>query len=240
MSQKAAIVDHPSASSKKCSQCGLRNFANTDRCRRCKSDLALSLTAATSNEQMPDNSNELGRSRVTLVVICSAGLALLLCLVFFYMKQDPPPTPEAVTETVVAEAAVPPAEQPQKDPAQQNPHSEEAARDVLAELKLFQGATESSMGYDKYEEMLNHLQGVVDNALPAFALSDRSFALEVEGAVRDYTAAGRWWKTTIRNSSTLSDADRVERTQPLWNSARTHVDNAEKILAPTRDSLANK
>ena len=79
--------------------------------------------------------------------------------------------------------------------------------------------------------MLIHLQAVVDNEFPAFALSDRSFALEVEGAVRDYTAAGRWWKTTIRNSTTLSEADRIERTQPLWNSAKTHVDNAEKILA---------
>lgn len=147
------------------------------------------------------------------------------------MKQDAPPTPAAVTEAVVAQAAVPQAEQPQENPAQQNPRSEQATKEVLAELKRFQGAMESSMGYDEYDEMLNHLKAVSDNALPAFALSDRSFALEVEGAVRDYTAAGRWWKTTIRNSSTFSDAERVERTQPLWNSARTHVDNAEKLLS---------
>ena len=231
MSQKATIVDHQSASSKKCSHCGLRNFADTNQCKRCKSDLALSLTMVETGEQVPDSTNEFGRSRVSIAVICSAGLALLFCLVFFYTKQDPPPTPEAVVETVIAEAAMSPAEQPHEDPPKQIPPREEATQDVLAELKRFQGATESNMGYDKYDEMLTQLQAVVDNALPAFALSDRNFALEVEGAVRDYTAAGRWWKTTIRNSRTLSEADRVERTQPLWNSARTHVDNAEKLLA---------
>lgn len=147
------------------------------------------------------------------------------------MKQDPPPTSAAVTKARVSKAAAPQPEQPQADSAQQNPQSEEAAREVLAELKRFQGATESSMGYDEYDEMLNHLKAVSDNAVPAFALSDRSFALEVEGAVRDYTAAGNWWKTTIRNNGVFSDADRSERTQPLWNSARTHVDNAEKMLA---------
>jgi len=231
MSQKTAIVDHPSASSKKCSHCGLRNFANTNRCRRCKTDLALSLTVAKKDEQMPDNSNEVGRSKVSVVLISAAGLALLLCLVFVYMKQDPPPTPIAVPEAVVAQAAVPQAEQSQENPEEQKSQSVSATREVLSELKHFQGAMERGMGYEEYDEMLNHLKAVSDSAIPAFALSDRSFALEVEGAVRDYTAAGNWWKTTIRNSSTLTDADRIERTQPFWNSAKTHVDNAEKILA---------
>jgi len=189
------------------------------------------LTVAKNEEQMPDNPNEFGRSKVSYAVICTAGLALLVSLVFFYMKQDQPPTPVAVTEASVAQVAVPQAEQPQEQPAQHNFRSEEAAREVLAELKRFQGATESSMGYDEYDEMLVHVTAVLDKAVPALTPSDRNFALEVEAAVRDYTAAGNWWKTTIRNSSVFSDADRIERTQPIWNSAKTHVDNAEKMLA---------
>ena len=59
---------------------------------------------------------------------------------------------------------------------------------------------------------------------------DEIFRQEVAAALREYTAAGNWWKTTIANSSVFTEDDRSERTRRNWASARTHLTNAEKVL----------
>ena len=89
------------------------------------------------------------------------------------------------------------------------------------------------MSYDQYNEMLTNLNAELNNTLPTFVRhdpSDERFRQEVAGAVRDYAAAGNWWKTTIKNSSVLSEADRTARLQVEWGSAQKHLDNAEKLL----------
>ncbi len=70
------------------------------------------------------------------------------------------------------------------------------------------------------------------NMIKCHSPSDESFRQEIAGALRDYTAAGNWWKTTIRNSSVLKDADRTARLQVEWASAQMHLDNAQKLLLP--------
>ncbi len=231
MSQKPAIVNHAAESSKKCFHCGLRNFADKTRCTRCKYDLSLPLTEPKNNEQLTDNSGELGRLKVSVVLILAA--LLLLGLGLLYMRQDPQRTPRAVSEAGVAQPATQQAEQPGQVIAQENPQSQEAAKHVLAGLKRFQGATESSTSYEEYDEMLTNLKADLNNTLPSFVdhnPSDETFRREVEAAIRDYTAAGNWWKTTIRNSAVFTDADRTERIIAIWTSAKTHLDNAEQTL----------
>ncbi len=184
-------------------------------------------------KQMSDKSGEFGRSKISFVLICAALLAVLLVLVLFYVRQSPQATSEAVSQVGLAQPAPQQVEQPGQDHAQTARQSEEAARRVLAGLEHFQDATERSMSYDEYDEMLTRLKADLNNTLPTFVShnpSDDAFRQEVAAALRDYTAAGNWWKTRIRNSSVLNDADRDERVQPSWKSARTHLENAEKLL----------
>ncbi len=184
------------------------------------------------------HSGELGQFKVSFVLTLAVAVAILLVLLLFYFRQNPQTTQAATqaapNETGVAQPPPPPqSEAPVQDLAQTNRQSEEAAKRVLAGIKRFQGATESSMSYEEYDDMLTRLKADLNDTLPTFVRhnpSDEAFRQEVAAALRDYTAAGNWWKTTIRNSSVLNDADRDERVQPSWRSAQTHLDNAQKLL----------
>ncbi len=158
---------------------------------------------------------------------------LLGGLFWLYILKDQQATPEPVAETAVVQPAPEPAQQ-QEATAQANPESREAAKQVLAGLKRFEGATNPGMSYEEYDEMLARLRSELDSKLPSFVdhnPGDETFRKEVEGAIRDYTAAQNWWKTVIRNSSVLSDADRTERLVPNWTSAKAHIENADQALA---------
>jgi len=182
-----------------------------------------------------DKSGELGQLKVSFVIF-AAVLAVLSVLVLHYVWRDSGKAPsEAISESSVAQPVMPDADQPGPDPAQQERQSEEAAKRILTGLKHFQGATESSMSYEEYDEMLTRLRADLNNTLPSFVghnSSDEAFRREAEAALRDYTAAGNWWKTTIRHSSVLNEADRDERVKADWSSAQTHLNNAEKLLLP--------
>ncbi len=232
MSQKPAAINPAVGSFKKCSHCGLRNLANKSRCARCKQDLSLTLTEAKIQEPLNDCSGEFGQSKVAVILIVSGVLLLVLGLV--YMRQRTQATPEPIGEVAVVQPATPDVEKPAKATSQESPQSKEAAAHVLGELRHLQRATESSMTYDEYDEMLTHLKADLNSTLPSYVdhkPSDEVFRREVESMVRDYTAAENWWKTTIRNSSVLSDADRTERLTASWTSAKTHLENAEQALA---------
>ena len=185
------------------------------------------------------HSGELGQSKVSFGLTLAVAGAILLALLLFYFRQAPQATQAATQaapndETSIAQPPPPPqSEAPVQDLAQTNRQSEEAAKRVLTGLKHFQGATESCMSYQEYDEMLTRLKADLNDTLPTFVRhnpSDEAFRQEVAAALRDYTAAGDWWKTTIRNSSVLNDADRDERVLPSWKSAQIHLENAEKVL----------
>jgi hypothetical protein len=184
---------------------------------------------------MPGNSGELGRSTFSFAWILAALVVLLVGLVVFNMRQGPQGTPEVGGEAVVAQTSVT-SEAPQPGPnaAEQNSQSEAAATQIVAELKRFQAITESGgMDYNEYVKRLNSLKTDLNNTLPSFVSqnpSGETFRQEVTAALRDYTAAQNWWKTTITNSSVFTEADRNERTQRNFQSARTHLTNAEKTL----------
>jgi len=232
--QKTATINPATDYSKKCLHCGLRNFADTNQCRRCESDLSLPLNVAKNDKQMRSNTAELGRSTFSFAWILAALVVVLLGLVLFYMRQGPQGTPEVGGEAAVLQAPVTPdAEQPGQNAVEQNSQSEAAATQILVELKRFQDATESGIDYNEYDKKLNSLKTDLNNTLPSFVRhnpSDEMFRQEVAAALRDYTAAGNWWKTTSTNSSVFTEADRNERTQKNWESARSHLTNAEKML----------
>lgn len=233
MFQKAATINHATESSKKCPHCGLRNFADTNQCRRCKSDFSLPLNVA-KDDNLSGNSGELGRSTFSFAWILAALAVVSLGLVLFYMRQGPQGTPELRGEAAVAPTpATPDAEQPGEKAVEENSRSEAAATQIVAELKRFHDATERAMDYNEYDSKLNSLKNDLNKTLPSFVRhdpSDEIFRREVAAALREYTAAGNWWKTSITNSSVFTEADRNERTQRNWASARTHLTNAEKTL----------
>jgi hypothetical protein len=177
------------------------------------------------------NSGEPGQFNISRVLILSAALVVLLGLLLFYFRQEPQETQAALNDTAVVQPT--PSAQPAQDVASQDLQSEQAAKQILTALKRFQDATERKMTYDKYNEMLIHLNADLNDTLPTFLRhqpDDESFRQEVAGALRDYTAAQNWWKTVIRNSQVLTDADRTDRLKIEWGSAQTHIDNAEKLL----------
>jgi hypothetical protein len=230
MSQKSAIVKQAAESSKKCFHCGLMNFARQARCARCRYDVWVELDEPKKARHLSDYYPALSRSKVG-AMICAT--VLLSGLGLLYLKQDAQGTPVTVSEARVAHSPTQPAEQPGPVIAPENPQSKEAARHVLAGLKHFHGEKESSRSYEEYDEMLTRLKVDLNNTLPSFVdqnTAAQSFRLDVAAAIQDYTAAGNWWKTTIRNSSVFTDADRTERVVANWTSAKTHLDNAEQML----------
>jgi hypothetical protein len=180
------------------------------------------------------DAGELGRSTFSFPWILAALVVVLLGLALFYMRQDPQVTAEAGSEAAVMPNPVAPdADRPGENALEQNSQSEAAATRIVAELKRFQDATERGMAYTEYDKQLNSLKTDLNTTLPSFVrhdASDEIFRQEVAAALREYTAAGNWWKTSITNSSVFTEADRTERTQRNWALARTHLTNAEKTL----------
>ena len=234
MSEKTAAADQVVKFSRKCSECGLRNFIDAKVCRRCEADLSRRPNAAKKIKPIPVEAGELRQSKAGRVVILVAALAILSGLALFYGRQVRQVT-EPVVGKVDTEQSAQATEQPVEDAATEEAKSEESAKEVLAGLKHFQETPKTSMTYEEYDQMLAHLRADLNNTLPSFVRhdpGDERFRKEVAAALRDYTAAGNWWKTTIRNSKVLTDADRTTRLQVEWGSAQTHLDNAEKQLLP--------
>ena len=183
---------------------------------------------------MRGDSVESDRSRYSFAWIFAALVVVLSGLVFFYMRQGPQGTPEPGSQAVVAQSPVAPdAEQPGPNAVEQNSQSEAAAKQIVTNLKHFQDATESGIDFNEYEKQLNSLKSDLNNTLPSFERhlpGDDTFRQEVAAALRDYTAAENWWKTTITNNTVFTEADRKERTQKNFESAREHLTNAEKML----------
>jgi ribosomal protein L40E len=233
MSQKTAAIAQPVKFSKLCSACGLRNFADSDRCRRCKSDLSRGSAGAGEVKQIRVDTGEPGSLKARRVLTLAVPVILFL-LIFFYVRQGSQETQASPGEVEVSQTVPAPPPQPEENSAPENAQSQAAAaKEVLTGLKRFQEATQNKMSYEEYDQMLTQLKADLNNMLPTFVQhspSDESFRQEIAGALRDYTAAGNWWKTTIRNSSVLNDADRTARLQVEWGSAQTHLGNAEKAL----------
>jgi hypothetical protein len=232
--KKTATINHAAESSKKCSHCGLRNFADRKKCKRCKSDLSSPMNMTKDDTQIQGDSGELGRSTFSFAWILVALVIVLLAVVVLSLRQGTQATSEVSSEAAVVQTPVTPdSEQPGQNAVEQNAQSEAAATHILSELKRFQDAAERGMDYTEYDKKLKSLKTDLNTTLPSFVRhdpSDESFRHEVAAALREYTAAGDWWKTTITNSSVFTDADRNERTQENWASARTHLTNAEKML----------
>jgi hypothetical protein len=223
-------------SSKKCVHCGLRNFPDKTICQRCKSDLSLPFNVASSDKQMHAESEKSNRSKFSAARIFAAlVVVVLLALALLFMRTGPEATAPlegnmAVTQTPVT----PETEQPRANSIEQDSQSDAAATQVITELKRFQNATETGMDYAEYDRQLNKLKADLNATLPSFVRhnpTDETFREEVAGALREYTAARNWWKTTVANSTVFTEADRNERTQRNWASARTHITNAEKASA---------
>jgi hypothetical protein len=231
MFQQAATSNRATDSSRKCLHCGLRNFAHTNQCMRCKSDFALQLNVKKSDKQMVRNSGKFDRSTFSFAWILAALVVVSLGLVLFYLSQGPRPGPDVAGEAVVAQTPVIPAAEQSAQNVEQGSQSDAAATQILTSLEHFQDATDRDMDYDEYDRQLNGLKTELNNTLPTFVRhdpGDEIFRQEVAAALRDYTAARNWWKTTITNSTVFTEADRTERTQRNFESARTHLTNAEK------------
>ena len=230
--EKADTIHH-SESSRKCVHCGLRNFLNRNECLRCKSDLSRQLNGSKGAALLGNDFGGVGRSTSRFVWILAALVTVLLGLVLVHMRQSSQGAPVQVSEAVV-QPATQAATQPAQEAAEQNSESEAAASQMIVELRHFQDAAESGVDYDDYDKNLNRMKSDLNSALTSFTRhdpNDEIFRQEVAGALRDYSAAGNWWKTTVTYSSVFTEADRNERTQRNWASARTHLTNAEKSLA---------
>jgi len=231
VSQEPTIINPNIASAKKCSRCGLMNFTERTQCARCGQELSPLIGELKSTPTVLDDPGDGSRLKVGVIVVFVA--VLLGGLFWLYILKDQG-TPDPVAETAVVQPAPEPVQQAAEIPAQNTPESRDAAKQVLTGLKRFERDTNLSMTFEEYEAMLNRLRADLNSKLPEFVdhnPSDEAFRKEVEGALRDYTAAQNWWKTVMRNSAVLTDADRTERLIPNWESAKAHIENAEKALA---------
>ena len=207
------------------------NFADKTRCARCNDDLVLPLGEPETIQHLSESSDDFGRLKGGVIVIFVA--VLLVGLIWLYVRKDSAATPELISETTVVQPTTQQAEQLGQVTTPAEPQSREAAKHVLAGLSRFQAATHPNMSYEEYDEMLSKLKADLNSTLPSFVdhkPEDETFRREVEAAIRDYTAARNWWKTTITNSSVLTDADRTERIIPNWTSAKGHLETAEQVL----------
>ena len=233
MIKEAATINNPTKSSKKCFQCGLKNFAARDKCSRCKASLSKPLTVAKKATKTGEDSVESNRSKFSFAVALALLVVAFSGLLFFYMKSGPQGRSE-VAEAVPTTSDMPDTRGPRAVAEEQDSQSEAAATEILIHLKRFQSATESGMEYDEYDRKLKSLKTELNNTLSSFVRhnpNDESFRREVDAVLQDNTAAAQWWKTTITNNGVFTEADRNERTQRNWASARTHLTNAEQMVS---------
>ncbi|MDX6403552.1 MAG: hypothetical protein QOH70_1007 [Blastocatellia bacterium] len=235
MSQHDAAIYQAVKFSKKCRECGLKNFADVTECRRCKAELSrrTAVAKSLSETQTPEVAVENGRSKARSLLVLAAALAIFSALVLFYVRHGSFGTQEPLGEIADAQTATAQSEQPAGDPVREDAKSQQAAKQVLTGLKRFQVAIQPDMSFDEYHEMLIDLNADLNSTLPKFVShnsTDESFRKEVTGALRDYTAAENWWKTSIKYRNAVNDADRLARQKTQWGSAQTHLDNAEKLL----------
>lgn len=236
MSQKTAAADQAVKFSRKCSECGLRNFVDAKVCRRCDAELLSRSAGAKKVLPVRESTNQARQSKAGRILIFVAAAAILSVMLLFSVRRVPQGTETLAGPVDGAESAKQSAQSVQdsgQNAVIQDDESEEPAKQVLAGLKHFQETPKLTMSYEEYDQMLANLKADLNNTLPAFDRhqpSDERFRKEVAAALRDYTAAGNWWKTTIRNSKVLNDSDRTTRLQVEWGSAQAHLDNAEKQL----------
>ena len=94
MSHKTAAMDQPVKFSRKCRECGLRNFIDATVCRRCEADLSQRPTKANEStkpkdiEQIPEQPVEPAQSKGRSLSILAAALVILFALVLFYVRQS--------------------------------------------------------------------------------------------------------------------------------------------------------
>ena len=240
MSHKIEAMNQPVTFSRKCRECGLRNFVDATECRRCEADLSNRVTAdkelpkVKEIEQIVDQPVAPEQSKVRGLSILAAALVILFAVALFYARQASQETEPVAGQVDLAQSATE-SDQATQETAPEYSPTEAPAKNVLTMLTHFQSIPKSDMSYEEYDQMLTRLKADLNKTLPTFVRhdpSDESFRKEVSAALRDYTAAGNWWKTTLRNSKVLSDSDRIVRVQSEWNSAQAHLDNAEKLLQP--------
>ncbi len=201
---------------------------------RCKSSLSEPLKVDVSDKKVGKDSAGPDRSKLRFAAIITAIVIISLAALVFYLRQVPQGPPDvAAAEDIVAQKPVASAAEPAPDAVDQTPQSESAGKQIITNLKRFQDITESGIDYIEYDKRLTKLRNDLNETLPSFVRhepGDETFRQEVASALRDYTAAGNWWKTTITNNTVFTEADRKERTQRMFESARTHLENAEHAL----------
>ena len=235
MSQHDAAIYQAVKFSKKCRECGLKNFADVTECRRCKAELSrrTAVAKSISETQTPEVAVENGRSKARSLLVLAAALAIFSVTSLFYLRQNPSETQEPLGEVSNAQSAATQPDQAALDPTREDAKSQQAAKEILTGLKRFHVSIQPDMRFDEYHEMLTDLNTDLNSMLPKFVShnpSDESFRKEITGALRDYTAAENWWKTSLKYRNVISDADRLARQKTQWGSAQTHLDNAEKLL----------
>ena len=236
MPELTDILNDIGSSTIKCPGCGLTNFRSAGHCRRCKSDLSAPSIDAKYDKPIRDGIADPGRSKVGLAGVLAVMLVIFAGAAFFYMRQGSQAASTSLNEAGQTQPAsdTSQAQAEKADPVQPGPESEQAAADVVSELKRVQEATEKGLPYAEYDQMLGRLKEDVNNGLAQFAgqsESDKTFRQEADAAVREFAAARNWWKTTNEHSTVFNDADRNERLQMNWASAKTHIENAEKALS---------
>ncbi len=201
---------------------------------RCKSSLSEPLKVDVNDKKVGKDSAGLDRSKLRFAAIITAIVIISLAALVFYLRHVPQGPPDvAAAEDIVAQKPVASAAEPAPDAVDQTPQSESAGKQIITNLKRFQDITESGIDYIEYDKRLTKLRNDLNETLPSFVRhepGDETFRQEVASALRDYTAAGNWWKTTITNNTVFTEADRKERTQRMFESARTHLENAEHAL----------
>ena len=201
---------------------------------RCKSSLSEPLKVDVNDKKVGKDSAGLDRSKLRFAAIITAIVIISLAALVFYLRHVPQGPPDvAAAEDIVAQKPVASAAEPAPDAVDQTAQSESAGKQIITNLKRFQDITESGIDYIEYDKRLTKLRNDLNETLPSFVRhepGDETFRQEVASALRDYTAAGNWWKTTITNNTVFTEADRKERTQRMFESARTHLENAEHAL----------
>ncbi len=228
MLKKSANYFKATNSSIKCPHCELINFADSIECRRCQLDLS-GRSSETSARRL--RAKEVGRRTFGFGWIF-VGATVIAVLIVLYLNQTPTEVTTVVSESMAARTTV-------QEPApmftvEQEAASQEAVTKIVKKVKSFQDSAEGRESYEEFESSLNKLKSDLNDELLSFVRQldgDQTFRVEVEATIREYTAAASWWKTTITYNDVFDEADRKERTQKNFESARTHFTNAVNALA---------
>lgn len=210
----------------RCSQCGLVNFADAEKCKRCGQSLdnaeaTSSQLAAQSTIANPSSKNLKG---ITTLLIVIGGLAFIFSIFWVVGRILNPPTASLPSNQSAVAVPEPTVEFVSRE-------NVEPAKRAIDSLFKLNSATEAGLNYMQYSDRVLTAKGDLDAALRDMRMNkqaDRKFTPAALAAVDSYIEARKDWGEYIEKH--YSEEGKQKILNLHWGNAQSHILEAQALM----------